>query len=510
MVDTRSNNKRIAKNTLILYFRMIIIMAVTLYTTRVVLRVLGASDYGIYDVVGGVIGMLGYFNTILSGGVARFLTISIGKGDSEKTKITFALCNTIALLGAFAVLIFGETIGLWFVDTQLNIPPDRHFAAIIVYECAIASAALSLFQMPYSAGIIAHEDMSVYGYMAIVDAVLKLAIVYLLSISSCDSLVFYGILLFAVNLVGFIIYRSYCAVKYKETTYALVFKKKELSEILTYSGWTTIGAFAGILNNYGITLLLNIFFGTIINAARGISAQINLAVHKIYGTFQTAAKPQIFKYYSQGDIYSMSTLICNTSKFSAFLTLMIIIPTGVHISGVLEIWLGKEVPDYTVAFTRCMMIQSLFLAIDLPVGTGIQAVGKMKLPNLTTSFLYLIVFPLAYIAFKLGGSPIVGYIVFISCSPFILLVDLLIIRKYIGFSILLYLKNVAIPVLKVFVLALIIPCLVETISISSNIWVDTILKVCASLSYVALIVFYLGITKELRKKTYVKIKSYVK
>ena len=509
MEGITSNNKRIAKNSIILYFRMIVIMVVTLYTTRVVLRVLGSSDYGIYDVVGGVIGMLGYFNTILSGGVARFLSISIGKGDVNHSRITFALCNTIALIGAIAVLVFGETIGLWFVDTKLNIPPDRHFAAIIVYQCAIASAVLSLIQMPYSAGIIAHEDMSVYGYMAIVDAALKLAIVYLLTVSSSDSLILYGILLFAVNLLGFIIYRTYCAVKYKETTFSLSFNRKELSEILSYSGWTTIGAFAGILNNYGITLLLNIFFGTIVNAARGVSAQINIAVHKIYGTFQTAAKPQIFKYYSQGDIRSMSALICNTSKYSAFLTLMIIIPIGVHIAGVLVIWLGKNVPEYTTEMTRCMTIQSLFLATDLPIGTGIQAVGKMKLPNLTSSFLYLIVFPLAYIAFKFGGSPIVGYLVFISCSPLILIVDLLILRNYVGFSIRYYLKTVILPIVKVFLLAMIVPCLLEMFALSNNIWIDTLLKVSASLVYVAIIEFYFGMTSELRNKVLLIICKYV-
>lgn len=509
MAELNNNNKRIAKNTIILYFRMVVIMIVSLYTTRVVLKVLGASDYGIYDVVAGVIGMLGYFNTILSGGIARFLTISIGKNDINKTKNTFALCNTVALFGALAVLFLGETFGFWFVDTQLNIPTERHFASIILYQCAIASVVLSLLQMPFSACIIAHEDMSVYGYMAIVDAFLKLAIVYLLTISTFDNLIFYGILLLLTNIIGFIIYWLYSLIKYKETTISLSFERQELSEFLTYSGWTTIGAFAGILNNYGITLLLNIFFGTIVNAARGVSAQINLAVTKIYGTFQTAAKPQIFKYYSQKDISSMSSLICNTSKYSAYLTLLIIIPVGVHLSGILSVWLGSAAPEYTLSFSRCMMIQSLFLSIDLPVGTGIQAVGKMKLPNLTTSFLYLVVFPLTYLAFWLGGSPVMGYIVYISCSPFILLVDLLILRKYIGFSILYYLRHVLFSVSKILILALILPCLIEVITFSGHVLLDTILKLVLSFISVAIIIFYIGLNSDLRKQILKRISQHV-
>lgn len=510
MTDYSTNNKRIAKNTLILYFRMLVIMVVTLYTTRVVLKVLGASDYGIYDVVGGVIGMLGYFNTILSGGVARFLTIAIGKGEESKAKETFALCNTIALIGAISVLVLGETLGLWFVETQLNIPPDRYMAAFWVYQSAVASAILTLLQMPYSAAIIAHEDMSVYGYMTVIDAILKLAIVYLLIVSSLDNLVLYGFLLFAVNAIGVVIYRLYCVVKYKETTVKILYKKKELLEMLSYSGWTTIGAFAGVLNNYGITVLLNIFFGTLVNAARGVAAQINIAVHKVYSVFQTATKPQIFKYYSKGDIESMSVLIRNASKYSAYLTIMIIVPLGIHLDGVLCLWLGDDYPDYTVSFTRCMMIQSLFLAIDLPVGTGIQAVGKMKLPNLTTSFLYLLVFPLTYIAFLIGASPIVGYLVFISCSPFILIVDLLILRKYTGFSIQNYIRDVVSAVSKIFVLVLLFPCLLESISISCNIWIATLLKLLLSFIYVLLIVFYFGITPKLREQILTKIRQHVK
>lgn len=506
MAEISAGNKKIAKNTLILYGRTLIVMLVSLYTTRIVLSVLGASDYGVYDVVGGVIGMLGYFNTILSGGVSRFLTIAIGKNDSQKTKDTFALCNTVGFIGALTVLILAETIGLWFVSNKLVIPPERFYAAMWVYQFAVFSAVLTLLQMPYGACIIAHEDMSVYGYMGIIDAVLKLGIAFVLQISNFDHLIFYGALLLSVNLIDIIIYRVYCMRKYDETTFRLLYRKKELGEMLSYSGWTTIGAFASILNSHGITLLLNLFFGTIVNAARGIAGQISKAVRVVYTNFQTASRPQIVKSYACGDIPTMSALIRNVSKYGAYLTMLLIIPLGVHMDGVLHIWLGDNIPEYTVIFTRCVMLQNLFHAIDYPVGSGIQAVGKMKLPNLSTAFIYMIVFPLTYFAFKLGASPFAGYLIFISCTPFVLLVDLLILRKYTGFNIKQYVFQSLLPIFQVFILALIVPILVEMFIHIDGVFISTLTKGFISLIYTATIVFFIGLSSNMREIVLTKLK----
>lgn len=509
MTAQNSNNKRIAKNSLILYVRMFVTMIVTLYTTRVILRVLGASDYGIFDVVGGVIGMLGYVNTILSGGISRFLTVELGKGNLVEQIKTFKISNSIALLGACVVLIVGETIGLWFVTHQLSIPPDRLNAAIWVYECAVLSSILTLLQMPYGASIIAHENIDFYGYMVIIEAFLKLAIVFGISYASFDKLITYSVLLFSVNLLYFIVYRVYCFKKYKEVTWSLSFEKSRFKEMLSYSGWTMIGAFAGLLNNYGIAILLNMFFGTLANAARGVAAQICQVVNKLYGGLLTASKPQIFKYYAQGNIQEMSTLINNTSKYCGFLSLLIVIPLFFHIDDILTLWLGDTIPPLTSAFVRCLALQAFCNSVDYPIGVGIQAVGKMKLPNLTTSFIYLIVFPITYVAFKLGAAPVTGYIIFISCAPFILLVDLLILRYYTGFSIYEYIRKTIAPVIIIAGLSLIVPLSLETFIQTSGIF-SILCKLIFSLVYIIFIIFFFGIPRSVKQTLLNKLRKITK
>lgn len=491
------NNKKIAKNSLILYFRMFVTIIVTLYTTRVVLRVLGASDYGIFDVVGGIIGMLSYVYTILSGGISRFLTVQLGKGNIVEQIITFKISNSIALTGAIIVLFVGESIGLWFVCNKLNIEPDRLNAAIWVFQCAIFSSVLTLLQMPYGASIIAHENINFYGYMAIIEAIMKLLIVYCLSYSAFDKLITYSLLLFIVNLLYFTANRIYCLTKYEEVTWKFSFEKERFKAMLSYSGWTMIGAFAGLLNNYGISILLNVFFGTIANAARAIAAQICQVINKLYGGLLTASKPQIFKLFSQGKIEEMSSLINNTSKYCGFLSLFIVIPLFFHIDDILSIWLGDNVPPLTSAFVRCLAIQSLCNSIDYPIGVGIQAIGRMKLPNLTTSFIYLVVFPIAYLAFRNGASPIIGYVIFIACAPFVLLSDLIILRHYISFSIRNYVKQTILPVSKQTCICIVIPAVCELFFTIEGL-TQTIAKITISLVSIAVTLYIFGAPKSVK------------
>lgn len=509
MSDISINNKRIAKNTAILYFRLIITTLVSLYTTRVVLRTLGASDYGVFDVMGGVIGMLGYFNTILSGSVSRFLTIDLGRGDRIQLKSTFSMCNTLSMCGIVCVFLLAETIGVWFVSNKLNIDPLRMDAAMWVYQCAVISALITLYQMPFSASIIAHEDMSIYGMMSIIDAILKLVIVFGIVNTTHDKLKIYAVLLLLVHLVNAILYWVYCKKKYPETNFSFSFDKAKFSAMFNYSGWTTIGSIAGILNNYGITILINIFFGTILNAARGVASMVSSVVDRMFSGFQTASKPQIFKYYGSGDIGSMANLVTNTSKYSGFLVLLCLIPIVAHIDGLLNIWLGDKVPDYTSAFVRCVVFQSFLRSLDYPIGAGIQAVGKMKLPNLTTSFLYLVVFPITYISFRLGANPVSGYLVFICSLPLIICVDLLILRYYTGFNISLFLKNAILPQIKVLAFGSALPVLLELVFTSHSI-IAVLGKTLLSVLYVAATVFFLGLTKENRAVLIGKVRNFIR
>lgn len=497
MMMESDNNKRIAKNTIYLYMRMILVIGVSFYTSRIVLKTLGVSDYGVYSVMGGIIGMLGYVNTLMSGATSRFLTIDLGKGDMTELKRTFSMSNTLCLASAVIFMLMGETIGLWFMNTQLNIDTERMYAANWVYQCALLSAVVTVLQSPFTAAVIAHEKMSVYAYMSIFDVTMKLLIVFALLWFNFDKLILYGILLLSVNVLNALIYRVYCKKNFQESNILFYFNKEKFKEMFSYSGWNMIIAFANMLNNYGLNILLNIFFGTVVNAARGLALQVNMITNQLYTNFQTASRPQILKYYAQRNIQEMSTLIRNTSKFSAYLLLCLIIPVCFNIDGLLSIWL-EEVPEYTSWFVRLIMISSLCSAIDFPVGMGIQAVGKMKLPNLTVSLLYLSVFPIGYLAMKLGAGPVVSYAVYLAVAPVILLVDLLILRKYTCFSIRTFVTSSLSPIVFVSVVSILLPILLSIVY-SSNEVIPTLIKSIIDGIYVCAIIFVIGLPKSMRQ-----------
>lgn len=496
MSTESENNKRIAKNTIYLYMRMILVMCVSFYTSRVVLKTLGVSDYGVYSVMGGIIGMLGYVNTLMSGATSRFLTIDLGKGNMAEVKRTFSMSNTLCLVSAVIFMLLGETVGLWFMNTQLNIDHERMYAANWVYQSALLSAAVTVLQSPFTAAVIAHEKMSVYAYMSIFDVAMKLIIVFALLWFDFDKLILYGILLLAVNVLNALIYRVYCQKNFQESNVSLYFSKEKFKEMFSYSGWNMIIAFANLLNNYGLNILLNIFYGTVVNAARGLALQVNMITNQLYTNFQTASRPQVLKYYAQGNIQEMSTLIRNTSKFSAYLLLCLIIPVCFNIDGLLAIWL-EEVPEYTSWFVRLIMLSSLCSAIDFPVGMGIQAVGKMKLPNLTVSLLYLCVFPIGYFAMKLGAGPIISYAIYLAIAPVILLADLLILRKYTGFSIRIFVASTLAPLAFVSAVSILLPIVLAIVHSSIEV-IPTITKSVIDGIYVCIIVFFMGLPKNMR------------
>lgn len=497
MHNYSANNQRIAKNALYLYVRMFITMLVGFYTTRVVLNALGVSDYGVYDVMGGIIGMLTYINTLLAGGTARFLTIALGKGNQKELNDTFAMGNSLGVLSSGIILLFGETIGLWFVNTHLNISLDRMEAANWVYQCALFSCCLTVMQTPYTASIISHERMDIYAYMSIFDVVMKLFIVFMLTWLDFDKLRLYAILIFAVNFLNIVIYRCICIRLFEEAKLKFFFDKTKFNEMISYSGWNMVGAFANILNNYGLNILLNIFFCTIVNAARGIAMQVGNIVRQFYSNFLIAFRPQITKYYAQGDINGMCMLICNSSKYSSLMLLCLIIPIAFNIDDFLQLWLGQK-PEYTAWFVRIIMVQILYQAIDTPLGIGIHAVGKMKLPNITAAFFYLSVFPITWIALRMGAGPIVGYCVYLAFTPFILMVDMLILRSYSGFSIRRFLTFVIAPVTLIALIGSLLSMIVVSTITKEGIYFF-ILRVGISFAFTCGIVWIWGLPPNIRK-----------
>ena len=503
MSQISDNNKRIAKNTVYLYFRMLIMVLVSLYTSRIILKTLGVSDFGVYNVMGGIIGMLGYVNTLLSGGTSRFLTIGLGKKDMTRLKLIFSTSFTLCVASSLLILLLGETIGLWFVNTQLNIAPARMEAANWVYQCALFSSALTVIQTIFTASIISHEKMSIYAYMSILDVIFKLSIVFILLWFNFDKLKLYALLMFIVNVIVFSVYYLYCKLNFEEIKVKLSFNKELFKEMFSYSSWNMVGGFSNVLNNYGINVLLNIFFGTIVNASRGVALQVNNLVQQFYSNFQMASRPQIMKYYAQGKIVDMTSLIINNSKYCSLILLCPIIPIFIYVDKLLYIWLG-QVPEYSASFVRITLIFTFLSSIDAPVGMGIHAVGKMKLPNCTTAIVNLLIFPLIYLIIKLGANPVVSYSFIVTALPINLCIDLLILKSYIGFPVMTFIRKVLISITYVAMVGAILPIVVSYLLPDTA--AMTIIKCIISAVYVAIIIFFLGLSESMRDKVLIKLK----
>lgn len=501
--QTSDNNKRIAKNTVYLYFRMMVTVLVSLYTSRVILKTLGVSDFGVYNVMGGIIGMLGYVNTLLAGGTSRFLTIGLGKNNMSRLKMIFTTSFTLCVISSLLIIILGETVGLWFVNTHLNITPARMEAANWVYQCALLSSALTVIQTVFTASIISHERMSIYAYMSILDVVFKLGIVFMLLWFDFDKLKLYALLMFIVNAIVFSIYYLYCRFHFEEVSVKLSLNKGLFKEMFSYSSWNMIGGFSGVLNNYGVNILLNIFFGTIVNASRGVALQVNNLVQQFYSNFQMASQPQIMKYYAQNKIAEMSHLIVNNSKYCSLILLCPIIPIFIYVDQLLHIWLG-QVPEYSSSFVRITLIYTFLCSIDAPVGMGIHAVGKMRLPNCTTAIVNFMNFPIVYLVMKLGANPIVSYCFTLTALPINICIDLFILRSYTGFSIRNFVRKALIPIIYISLIGCVAPFAMSFLL--PNTVIMTILKCIVSALYVAVVIFFLGLSKNMKNKILIKLK----
>ena len=373
----KTNNRTIAKNTAFLYFRMMFTMIVSLYTSRVILQTLGVDDYGIYQSVGGIVGFLSFINSALSTGSSRFLTYELGTGNLEKLKRTFSTTLTIHIAIALFVVIVAETLGIWFLYNKLVIPAERMDAAVYTFHISILTAVFTLTQVPYNASIIAHEKMSVFAYMSILECSAKLGVVYLLSIGGYDKLKLYANLLFIVQIGLICIYRLYCSRYFKETVYRFVFDKAIFKEIAGFSGWSLFASSSIALNSQGILILLNMFFEPAVVAARSISIQVNMAASQFVNNFRTAANPQIVKKLAVGDLMGSKRLLLASTKYSYYMMFIICFPVCLLAHPLLKIWLGV-VPDYTVIFLQIIVIQSLFQVFDTSFYTALYAKGRLK------------------------------------------------------------------------------------------------------------------------------------
>ena len=492
MDNQTANTKRIAKNTMMLYVRMLFGMLVSLYTTRVVLNVLGADDYGINNLVGGVVGMMGIVTSLLSQGTSRFITIALGKGDEVVLKSTFSASMAIHIALGLVIFVVGELVGPSFID-NLNIAASRMDAAHFVFQLSLISSVIGIIQTPYGSAIVAHERMSIFAYISIWDVIAKLLVVYLLLVVDADKLKLFSLFYFIVGLITITIYILYCRKHFVECrTFKFKTDWNLYKDIFKYTGWNAIGAVAFTMNGQGITILLSVF-GTAVNAARGIAGSISGVVYNFVGNFLAASRPQIVKLCAIRDYDGMNKLIIRTSKFSAYLIGLIGIPLFLEMEYVLNLWL-KNVPDYTVVFARLTLIQGLIQAIDFPIGTGIHAVGKMKLPNITSAFIYMAILPISYVAIKLGASPEIAYIMIICVYPFALFMDLYIINKYTGFPAMNFLISIAMQsVLYIVVTALVVGLFVQGV-LNAGFLRLMVTSIVSSLIFLP-IIYFVGMTK---------------
>ena len=448
-MDNHTNNKRIAKNTLLIYFRMLFMMAVSLFTSRITLETLGITDYGIYNVIGGMVAMFSILSGSLSIAIGRFITVEMGSGDREKLATIFSTSVSIQLFMAVVVCVFAEVAGGWFLNNKMVIPADRLDAAHWVLHLSIMTFMVNLVSVPYNAVIIAHEKMSAFAYISILEALLKLVIVYFLYVSPFDKLVIYSILLACVAVLIRLVYGTYCRKHFAEARYKLRLDKKQLRNMLVFIGWAFWGNGVVVLKDQGTNVLLNMFCGPAVNAARGVAMQVNTAVYNFVQNFMIAVNPQITKSYSVGDLSSMHKLVIRSAKFGYFILLVMLMPVCANINYVLDLWL-VEVPEHTANFIILILLYSSIDCMVTPLCTGVIAEGNIKPYEIAVTLFYSTNIILSYFCLKNGmvaESVFVLNIIFKACILGALLVQS---RYKYAFPVRCFFKQCILPCLLIF------------------------------------------------------------
>lgn len=459
MQNQSANNKRIAKNTLLLYVRMLFGMLVSLYTSRVILQTLGVEDYGVYNVVGGVISMFTFLNGAMSSATSRYITFEIGKGNMEQLKKVFSTSLQIHAIIALLIVILGETVGLWFLLNELVIPDGRMDAAMWVYQCSVVTAVVTIMSVPYNADIIAHEKMSAFAYISVLEIILKLAIVYLLVVLPFDKLKVYAILVLMVGLLIRYIYTRYCHKHFEESHYIHRIDIPLLKEMSSFAGWSFWGNLAAILYSQGLNMMLNIFFGPVVNAARGIATQIQGVVQQFVSNFQMALNPQITKTYASGELDKMHSLMFRSARFSFMLLFFLSLPIMLETNYILTLWLGI-VPENTVIFARIIIAISLIYTIANPCVIANQATGKVKVYQAVVGGLLLLILPISYIVLKMGAPAYSVFIVHFCVESVAQFARMYMLRNMIDLPLLSYVKNIYLPIMGVVLLSVVLPLLV--------------------------------------------------
>lgn len=506
MSQTSDNNKRIAKNTALLYFRMLFLMFIGLFTSRINLQALGIDNFGIYNVVGGVVAMFSILTGSLGVAISRDITFELGKGNTEKLNKVFSSAVTIQILMSVVIVVLAEIVGVWFLNNKMVIPEERLYAANWVLQFSIISFVLSLVSVPYNACIIAHEKMSAFAYITIYEAIMKLVVAYTVFITPFDKLITYSALLLFISLTMRLIYGIYCAKHFEECHYQFAFDKKMLKHMGGFAGWTMIGNLAWVGYSQGINILLNLFFGPSVNAARGVAMQVNEKVSSFCTNFQMALNPQITKSYASNDLDRMHTLIYASSKYSFFMLLLLSLPIMIEAPSILHYWLG-EYPDHSVWFVRLIFMILMVDATANPLTVGAQANGKIKKYQIIVGSIQLLIVPISYIVLKLGYQPEAVFVVHFIIIIIALYIRVMMLRDMINLPFGEYVKKVVFRIVAVVCASIIIPIVLH-IYLPAN-FGSMLLTCLASCLSVLIGVYALGLTPEEKDKINIKLVKFI-
>lgn len=499
------DNKRIAKNTLFLYFRTMLTLFVALFTSRVILNTLGLVDFGLNSVVAGVITLFAFLNNALGASSSRFLTFELGKQSGNKLKEVFSTSFSIHLGLAIIVVILCETVGLWIVNNVLVIPNDRIFACNVIYQYVIITAVLSITQVPLNAMVIANERMTMYAYLGISEAILKLTVAYLITISPFDKLITFGTLNLFIAFGIYAFYHLYCRRNFMDYNITISRNKELYKKMIGYSAWSVLGASAGMAKTQGINILINIFFGPVVNAANTIAYQVNGALSNFYNNFTTAINPQIIKSYAAEEHHRMKSLIFIGGKFSFFLLMIFSIPIILETNIILHLWL-ETVPEYTVTFTRLIILLTLIESFVATIGMAIQATGRIRDYQIFISGIYLLIFPLAYTAYKLGAAPFAALTILLVLASINIFVRLFFLKRYIHINVLDYSKNVLFVSVVVMLLSLIFPVAIYNLMSEGLLRLLTVVIVSMLSSIISIYLFGLQKVERQKVRTFIKKK----
>ncbi len=459
MNESSKNNKRIAKNSFFMSIRMVIVLLISLYTTRVILKVLGVEDYGIYNVVCGFVSLFAMLNTSMSNGIQRFYNFEYGKNGEEGANRVYCLSFYIQIIICIIVVTLVESIGLWYLHSKMVIPADRMFAAECIFHFSVLSFVFVILQAPYNAAIMAHERLDYFAFLGIVDAILKLGIVFLIPYLTVDQLILYGIFTTCISIFNFTLSFLYCKKNFKEIHLQHIFDKQMFRSMLAFSGWNLFGSFSGMMQEQGINLVINFYFGPIVNAARGVANQINSGIESFVANVTVPVRPQIVQSYARGDLVRMMQLMFSISKLSCCFLLMMAIPVSLEINNVLQIWLGDNIPSYAAPFTIIILYSSLISNLNSATSNVVHATGKMKHYQFWGTIIKISCVPLAFLILKLHPNPNWALIVMMVCRLLGHIVGLFIVKRLVDLSIHDYCIKVILPICIVFAISFPISCL---------------------------------------------------